>query len=53
MPCMQLWFARVLRDGFAAQLAGGPHVTFRQLAEHHLAGLLAEHPVSPRVVGSR
>lgn len=50
---MQLWYARILRDGFATQLAGGPHMNFRQLAEHHLAGLLAEHPVSLRVVGSR
>ena len=53
LPIWQVWFARILRDGFAAQLTGGPHVTFRQLAEHHLSGLLAEHPVSPRVVGSR
>lgn len=42
----QLWFARVLRDGFAAQLAGAP-VTFRQLAGLHLDSLLAAHPASP------
>jgi 2-haloacid dehalogenase len=35
------WFARVLRDGFAAEAAGHP-VTFEGLARDHLATLLAE-----------
>lgn len=37
---LELWFARVLRDGVAAA-AAGRFVTFRQLASHHLDVLLA------------
>ena len=44
---MQPWFASVLRDGFAAQLAG-QFVSFKQLAEAHLAHLLAERPHAPK-----
>jgi 2-haloacid dehalogenase len=36
---LELWFARVLRDGIAAA-ATGRIVTFRELAEHHLLDLL-------------
>ena len=39
---VQVWFTRVLRDGFAAQLAGSYH-PFRQFAENHLACLLEQH----------
>ncbi len=37
---LELWFARVLRDGIAAATAGR-FVTFRALATHHLDVLLA------------
>lgn len=43
---LQLWFSRVLRDGFAAQLAGA-FVPFKQLAQAHLEHLLAEQPQAP------
>lgn len=36
---LELWFTRILRDGFAAAAAGG-FVGFRELAEHHLLVLL-------------
>ncbi len=37
-----LWFARILRDGFAASAAGA-FVVFPELARHHLAVRLDEH----------
>lgn len=39
---LDVWFARVLRDGFAASAAGAS-VAFPDLARHHLAVLLAHH----------
>ncbi len=36
---LELWFARVLRDGFAAA-ASGSHAAFHDLAHHHLRLLL-------------
>jgi 2-haloacid dehalogenase len=36
---LELWFTRILRDGFAAAAAGG-FVGFRELAGHHLVELL-------------
>jgi 2-haloacid dehalogenase len=38
----ELWFTRILRDGFAAAAAGG-FVGFRDLAGHHLRELLRRH----------
>lgn len=50
-PCKprkpQAWFASVLRDGFAAQLAG-TFLPFRHFAALHLGALLAAKPRSPR-----
>lgn len=42
---LELWFARVLRDGFAAATAG-TFASFPELARHHLAVLL-EHQGEP------
>ncbi|EFN50965.1 hypothetical protein CHLNCDRAFT_28513 [Chlorella variabilis] len=39
---VEVWFSRVLRDGFAAQLAGS-FQPFRHWAAHHLACLLSAH----------
>jgi 2-haloacid dehalogenase len=39
---LELWFTRILRDGFAATAAGG-FASFSELAEHHLAALLRRH----------
>ncbi len=39
---LQVWFARVLRDGFALA-AVGDYQPFRQLATTHLRGVLREH----------
>jgi 2-haloacid dehalogenase len=36
---LELWFTRILRDGFAAAAAGG-FAGFRELASHHLLELL-------------
>jgi 2-haloacid dehalogenase len=36
---LELWFTRILRDGFAAAAAGG-FAGFRDLADHHLRELL-------------
>jgi 2-haloacid dehalogenase len=36
---LELWFTRILRDGFAAAAAGG-YAGFRDLADHHLRELL-------------
>jgi 2-haloacid dehalogenase len=41
----QLWFTRVLRDGFAAA-AAGHDVTFAELARHHLAAMLEQQGAS-------
>lgn len=41
---LDVWFARVLRDGFAAA-AAGTFVAFPDLARHHLALLLEERGV--------
>jgi 2-haloacid dehalogenase len=38
----ELWFTRILRDGFAAAAAGG-FAGFRDLAGHHLRELLRRH----------
>jgi 2-haloacid dehalogenase len=38
----ELWFSRILRDGFAAAAAGG-FASFRDLAGHHLRELLRHH----------
>jgi 2-haloacid dehalogenase len=38
----ELWFTRILRDGFAAAAAGG-FAGFRDLASHHLRVLLRRH----------
>jgi 2-haloacid dehalogenase len=38
----ELWFTRILRDGFAAAAAGG-FAGFRELATHHLLELLRLH----------
>jgi 2-haloacid dehalogenase len=38
----ELWFTRILRDGFAAAAAGG-FAGFRDLASHHLRELLRHH----------
>lgn len=40
----ELWFTRILRDGFAAAAAGG-FAGFRELAGHHLRELLRRHQV--------
>jgi 2-haloacid dehalogenase len=40
----ELWFARILRDGFAAAAAGG-FAGFRDLASHHLRELLRRQQV--------
>lgn len=37
----ELWFSRVLRDGFAATSAGEP-VPFEELARHHLTSMLEQ-----------
>lgn len=37
----ELWFTRILRDGFAAA-AAGHEVTFVELARHHLAAMLKQ-----------
>lgn len=37
----ELWFTRILRDGFAAAAAGAP-VAFEDLARHHLSVLLEQ-----------
>lgn len=39
---LPVWFARILRDGFAAA-AAGTFAAFPDLARHHLAVLLDEH----------
>lgn len=39
---LEVWFARVLRDGFAAS-AAGTFAAFPHLARHHLKALLEEH----------
>lgn len=39
---LDLWFARILRDGFAAA-AAGTFAAFPDLARHHLAVMLDEH----------
>lgn len=44
---VQLWFSRVLRDGFAAQLAGSP-LPFKHFAAYHLGCLLGAHPAAAR-----
>lgn len=41
---LDVWFARVLRDGFAAAVAG-TFVAFPDLARHHLAVLLEDHGI--------
>jgi 2-haloacid dehalogenase len=41
----ELWFTRILRDGFAATAAGG-FAGFRDLAGHHLLELLRRHQVT-------
>lgn len=43
----QTWFAAVLRDGFAAQLAG-TFLPFTHFAALQLGAMLAAHPRSPR-----
>lgn len=40
----ELWFTRILRDGFAAA-AAGRFAGFRDLASHHLRKLLRRHQV--------
>jgi 2-haloacid dehalogenase len=45
-PPLQLWFARVLRDAFAAQLAG-VFAPFRDFAGYHLAALSPFEDASP------
>jgi 2-haloacid dehalogenase len=42
---LELWFTRILRDGFAAAAAGG-FAGFRDLAEHHLLELLRRHQLT-------
>ena len=44
---LELWFARILRDGFAAT-AAGRNVAFADLARHHLAALLDQHGIEVR-----
>lgn len=44
---LPLWFARILRDGFAAT-AAGCNVAFVDLARHHLAVLLEQHGIEVR-----
>src|SRR5680860_439644 len=39
---LDVWFARILRDGFAAAAAGG-FAAFPALARHHLSVLLDAH----------
>lgn len=39
---LELWFTRILRDGFAAAAAGG-FAGFRELAGHHVLELLRRH----------
>jgi 2-haloacid dehalogenase len=39
---LELWFTRILRDGFAAA-AAGRFAGFRELADHHLRELLRRH----------
>lgn len=46
-PASQLWFSRVLRDGFAAQLAG-TFLPFKHFAAYHLGCLLDAHPAGAR-----
>jgi 2-haloacid dehalogenase len=41
----ELWFTRILRDGFAAAAAGG-FAEFRELAGHHLLELLRRRQVT-------
>lgn len=44
---LEVWFGRILRDGFAAAASGG-FVAFPAMARHHLAALLrrADRPVT-------
>lgn len=46
-PALQLWFSRVLRDGFAAQLSG-TFLPFKHFAACHLGSLLGAHPAAAR-----
>lgn len=45
---VEVWFSRVLRDGFAAQLSG-TFLPFRHFATYHLGCLLAAHPNAAKV----
>jgi 2-haloacid dehalogenase len=47
---LELWFTRILRDGFAAAAAGG-FVGFRELATHHLRELLQRHQATATDAG--
>lgn len=47
---VELWFSRVLRDGFAAQLAG-TFLPFKHFAAYHLGCLLDAHPAGARLSG--
>ncbi|KAL4421285.1 hypothetical protein ABPG75_010576 [Micractinium tetrahymenae] len=47
---VELWFSRVLRDGFAAQLAG-TFLPFRHFAAYHLGCLLGSHPAAAKLSG--
>jgi 2-haloacid dehalogenase len=42
---LELWFTRILRDGFAAA-AAGRFAGFRELASHHLLELLRRHQLT-------
>ncbi|KAL4424590.1 hypothetical protein ABPG77_009174 [Micractinium sp. CCAP 211/92] len=47
---VELWFSRVLRDGFAAQLSG-TFLPFKHYAACHLGSLLDAHPAAARLSG--